>query len=214
MNKHDLAEFTDLLTTVSALYRTPLSRKSLGLYWDVLERLEWAEVKTGLQRHLIDPDTGQYFPKPADVTRHLKGTTEGQALKAWSKVDAAIQDVGSYMSIVFDDPIIHVVIDDMGGWVRLCHTLLKDLPFRANEFKKYYAGYVNRPLPHYPKQLRGLVARENDVHGHTQPPLLMGDPQRALTVFENGCEKLPPVHALNLSLASPFFSSLEKRVHE
>lgn len=214
MNKNDLAAFTDLLTNLTALYRTPLSSKSLGLYWDTLKSFEWAEVKIAFQKHLIDPDTGQYFPKPADVTRHLKGTSEEQALKAWSKVDAAIHDVGSYMSIVFDDPIIHVVVDDMGGWVRLCHTLLKDLPFRAHEFKKYYAAYVNHPLPHYPKQLRGLVARENDTQGHeTQPPLLIGDQQRALAVFQNGCEKLPHVHALSLSLASHFVS-LEKCGHE
>src|SRR5262249_10206529 len=140
------------------MYRTPLSRKSLELYWNTLQPFEWTDVKAAFQMHLTDPDTGQYFPKPADVVRHVHGNSETQALKAWSKVDEASHAVGCYASVVFDDPIIHVVIEDMGGWIRLCQTLLKDLPFRANEFKKYYAGYVNHPPSHYPKQLLGLEA--------------------------------------------------------
>lgn len=190
MNMNDLAEFTDLLTTISAFYRVPLSRKSLELYWNTLQLFEWPEVKAAFQSHLIDPDAGQYFPKPADVVRHIDGNSDTQALKAWSKVDEAIRSVGCYASVVFDDPIIHVVIDDMGGWIRLCQTLLKDLPFRANEFKKHYAGYVNHPPHHYPKQLFGLEAQQNGMHGYTtKPPLLIGDPKQAFAVLQNGCDK-------------------------
>ena len=190
MNQNDLAAFTDLLTMVSALYRTPLSRKSLELYWDILRRFEWQEVKMAFQIHLTDPDSGQYFPKPADVVRHLRGNSETQALRAWSKIEEAIRSVGCYASVVFDDSIIHVVIDDMGGWIRLCQTLLKDLPFRANEFKKHYAGYINHPPRNYPKQLLGLEAQQNGMHGYTtKPPLLIGDPQQAFAVLQNGCDK-------------------------
>ncbi len=213
MNTNDLAKFTELLTTVSALYRTPLSGKSMELYWNALQGFDWTDVKTAFQRHLIDPDTGQYFPKPADVARHLQGGSETQALKAWSKVDEAIHCVGCYASVVFDDPIIHVVIDDMGGWIRLCQTLLKDLPFRANEFKKHYVAYVNHPVPHYPKQLIGLEEQQNRMRSYaTQPPLLIGDQKQALAVLEHGCEKFLNVHALDMSLAMRF--SLGNRCNE
>ena len=186
MNQNDLAAFTDLLTMVSALYRTPLSRKSLELYWDILRCFEWQEVKTAFQTHLTDPDSGQYFPKPADVVRHLRGNSETQALRAWGKVEEAIRNIGCYASVVFDDPIIHVVIEEMGGWIRLCHTFLKDLPFRAHEFKKHYVGYVNHLPSSYPKQLIGLEAHQNGVHGYVaQPPFLIGDQKACL----NGLEK-------------------------
>lgn len=110
-----------------------------------------------------------------------------------------------YASVVFDDPIIHVVIEEMGGWIRLCHTLLKDLPFRAHEFKKHYVGYVNHLPSCYPKQLIGLEAHQNKVSGYVaQLPLLIGDQKRALTVWKNGSENLEPISVLNLERVTPF----------
>jgi len=204
MNQANLAEFTELLATVSALYRVPLSDKSLELYWSTLKSFEWKAVKVAFQKHLMDPDKGQYFPKPADVVRYIDGNSETQALRAWSKVEEAIRSVGGYASVVFDDPIIHVVIEEMGGWIRLCQTLVKDLPFRANEFKKYYAAYVNHPLPHYPKQLLGLEAQQNGMHSYVvQPPLLIGDPKRALVVLQNGSEKSLSVSDLSVLSITP-----------
>ena len=204
MNRYDLAEFTELLTTVSALYRIALSAKSFELYWNVLQSFEWKDIKVAFQKHLTDPDNGRYFPKPADVVRYIDGNSETQALRAWSKVEEAIRSVGCYASVVFDDPIIHVVVDEMGGWIRLCQTLLKDLPFRANEFKKHYVAYVNHPVPHYPRQLLGLEAQQNGMHGYAkQSSLLVGDQKQAFLVFQNGCEKSLNVSDLTVSLVAP-----------
>jgi hypothetical protein len=37
--------------------------------------------------------------------------------------------VGAYQSVVFDDPLIHLVLEDLGGWIKICSTLIKDLIF-------------------------------------------------------------------------------------
>ena len=42
-----------------------------------------------------------------------------QAQQAWSKVLNAVRRMGGDATVIFDD-LIHSVIDDMGGWVRLC----------------------------------------------------------------------------------------------
>lgn len=209
MNQDNLAEFTEWLARMSALYRVPLSEDAFELYWDTLKPFEWKAVKIAFRKHLLDPDKGQYFPKPADVVRYIEGNAETQALRAWSKVEDAIRRVGGYASVVFDDPIIHVVIDHMGGWIRLCQTLLNDLPFRAVEFKKHYVGYVNHSLPRHPNQLLGLEAQRNGMDGYTaKPPLLIGDPKRAFAVLQNGGEK--SLHVSELIVPS----LLEKQGHE
>lgn len=203
MNARDLPEFTLLLTGFCVLYGKPVSEMLIELYWGALESFEFDAVKKAFQAHLSNPDTGQFMPKPADVMRYVNGSSQTRALQAWSKVAEAIRRVGSYASVVFDDPLIHVAIEEMGGWISLCQTLLKDLPFRANEFEKRYAAYVLHPPLHYPKQLIGLEEKENRMNGYAiKPPLLIGNTERALTILQNGCEKPLNVQALNLSLAA------------
>jgi hypothetical protein len=211
MIMNDLAEFTDLLTTLSVVYRTPLSSKSIELYWRVLQKFEFAEVKAAFQAHLTDPDAGQFMPKPADLIRCLKGDRKTQALQAWSTVAEGIRSMGGYASVVFDDPMIHAVIEDMGGWISLCQTLLKDFPFRANEFETRYAAYVLHPPLRYPKQLTGLEEMQNQISGHPiKPPLLMGDPQRALAVLQQGSNKSLHVHTLPAAVSLTQHDSLSE----
>jgi len=69
------------------------------------------------RRHLMNPDTGQFLPKPADIVRMLGGRTLDRALMAWAKVDKAVRQIGTYESVVFDDALIHRVLHEMGGWV-------------------------------------------------------------------------------------------------
>jgi len=184
MNPHDLTEFTQLLTELCVLYKIPVSERLIELYWDVLACFSFTEVKAAFQAHLCNPDTGQFMPKPADVMRYLRGGSQAQALQAWSKVATAIRTVGAYTSVVFDDSIIHVVIIEMGGWISLCQTLLKDLPFRAHEFEKRYAAYVLHPPTDYPHQLMGLEEHHNCLHHYLiKPPVFIGNPEQALKVF-------------------------------
>lgn len=64
MHEANLDEFTDLLTTLCLLYKTPVNEKLIELYWDALERFEWRAVKTAFQAHLVDPDAGQFIMTP------------------------------------------------------------------------------------------------------------------------------------------------------
>lgn len=204
MQSIDGQAFQQLLTNIGMLYGETVHEKVLETWWGALEHLEFAEVKVALKVHVRNPDTGQYMPKPADVMRCLRGDSKTQALQAWSKVEDAICSQGAYASLVFDDALIHAVIEEMGGWVRLCHTLLKDLPFRAHDFEKRYAAYVLHPPPRYPKQLIGLEAQQNNLYGYAakNPPLLVGNSERALQVFQSGGDKPVRVRSLNALLES------------
>lgn len=116
---------------------------------------------------------------------NLKENDAGQALRAWSKVMEAVRRVGVYRTVIFDDPIIHRVIWEMGGWQTICAMQMKDQSFKAREFEKRYTYYLSYPPNAYPRQLVGANIGKNFS---TTLPVLVGDEQRALQVLKNGQE--------------------------
>lgn len=187
MDRSDRAEFAKALTVVSELYGRALSQRLIALYWQVLKQFDWIDVRKAFQAHVTHPDVGQFFPKPADIVRLIEGGGETRALVAWTKVEKAIEQVGIYQSVVFDDPLIHRVLEDMGGWVEVCSLTLERLPFSAREFQKRYMGYVLKKPERYPKYLWGLFERDNTKNGYVPaPPILIGDAGKAKAVLEKG----------------------------
>ncbi len=183
----DIPKFTAMIAGIGELYGKAISEALTDIYWQSLKRFELCDVRQAFQSHINNPDCGQFFPKPADVVRFIEGCGETKALQAWAKVEKAISRIGSYQSIAFDDPLIHAVLDDMGGWVKLCSVTVTEMPFRANEFQKRYMGFVNKPPQRHPKYLRGITERDNGKDGYPiKPPLLIGDPQKAEQVMLSG----------------------------
>lgn len=188
----DRRGFAVLMEAIYGFYRQDLSDTTLAIWWASMRQFDLDAVREALNRHVMNPDTGQWLPKPADVVKMLGGTTLDAALMAWTKVDAAIRGVGSYMSVVFDDALIHVVIEEMGGWVILCQTKEKDYPFRANEFQNRYRAYRSRgELPTYPSRLIGLTEGTNGdrfkhVQGDTEYLRFIGEPAAAQLVLKGG----------------------------
>src|SRR5437870_914018 len=120
MQSRDLGKFTILMAGIGELYGKNISSHLIDIYWQVLKQYELVDVQNAFQSHVQNPDCGQFFPKPADIVRFIEGSGETKALLAWAKVERAIRQLGSYQSVVFDDSLIHIVIEDMGGWVKLC----------------------------------------------------------------------------------------------
>lgn len=188
MNERDLNAFTDLLMSVGELYNRKLSPSLVSIYWEALKHLDFNAVADALNRHAMNPDTGQFMPKPADVIRMMQGTTVDSAMQAWSKVDKAVRQVGPYQTVVFDDPAIHRVIDDMGGWVQLGAKTDDEWPFVQREFEVRYKGYAIRGGGfEFPRSLTGIADTYNLPRGYAaQEPLLIGQPERAQQVLLKG----------------------------
>lgn len=191
MEMRDMPEFIQMLTGLGVIYSKPINEPLIDLYWRAMNRYDLPAVKEALQAHIDNPDTGQFMPKPADVVRYLEGSSRTRAMQAWSKVMDAIKHVGAYQSIVFDDPLIHAVIQNMGGWTNLCKVKNDELPFRANEFEKRYVGYVQHAPISYPKQLTGITEHCNQIQGFpSPPPVLIGNQQQALLVYRDGSHNM------------------------
>ncbi len=196
MQSEEMPEFVELLMGLSFSYSQHLNEFAIERYWQTLERFEFAEVKKALYACTTqNPDKGHFMPQATEVLRYIEGSTETQALKAWSHVLKIIKCVGSYDSLVFDDAILHRVIEDLGGWICLCETTLDELKFKGHEFKKLYAAYVLHPPAEYPKKLSGRLAWQNCLQGYEEPPpVLIGDKKKAHQVYQLGTDANALIH--------------------
>jgi len=157
----------------------------MSVWWQACEPFDFEQVSKALSAHAVDPERGQFAPKPADVVKALAGTKTDRARLAWSKALDAMGRVGAWKSVAFDDPIIHAVIEDLGGWVKLCRTELDS--YTEHRFCESYRAYVNRPDLVYPSKLIGEFEAVNRHEGRqVAPPILIGNAQKAAEVLRLG----------------------------
>lgn len=188
MKTTEYEQFERLLRGIYTFYRVELTSIHLEIWWRAMQKFDLRALQEAFSLHMLNPDNGQWLPKPADVVRLVAGGTADRALLAWSKFETAVQYVGQWDSVVFDDPIIHQVVDDMGGWRLLCGKPEKEWPFVKNDFVTRYRGYAVRPLVTYPSKLVGQIEAENMQHypSSVPEPKFVGDEARARMVLANG----------------------------
>lgn len=189
MQPLDRAPFAQLITDVLAYYRQDASRFVLDLWWNACQGFDLEQVRAALQRHCTDPERGQFAPKVADLARILQGTTTDRAALAWGKCLEAIGSVGAYTDVVFDDPAIHAVVEDLGGWPKLCRTEMKELGYVQHRFCESHRAYIGRGKFDYPRRLMGDRSPDSEYLRSGLPlpkPALIGDAPRAKQAYLQG----------------------------
>jgi len=188
MTPQDASRFSTLVADVHAFYRQDYSVFAGKVWWQAMTPFSFEAVAEAFNRHCVNPDAGQFMPKPADIVRMLQGSTQDSALIAWAKVDRAVRSVGTYWSVRFDDPLIHRVLTEMGGWMHLGGKGEDEWPFVRNEFVNRYRGYRTRnETPDYPPHLIGMAEAQNAKNGLAiEQPVLIGDPAQAERVGLGG----------------------------
>jgi len=177
MSPTDKVKFGELMQGIGEYYGKQVTPMLIQIYWNGLHGYTFEDVTSAINAHVRNPDSGQFMPKIADVERHLHGNTGTRAMAAWVKVSQAIQEVGTYMTVKFDDQLIHAVINDMGGWPAIGQITNDDLPFRIREFEKRYQAYLQIPPARTPEPvLLGVFERTNRVLGFndSKEPVLIG----------------------------------------
>lgn len=206
MTEQDRAEFFMLVGDVYAFWKQDFSAAVGRVWWNAMKHYDLAAIEDGFGRWSVNPDGGAFCPRPSEILKMMNGSTADAAFVAWSLVDKAVRMVGPYQSVVFDDPLTHCVIHEMGGWILLTQKDDEAWPFVRNEFVTRYRGYRARSeVPTYPATLVGLAQAQNSQLGHTAPPpLLLGDPNKAAMVMHCGAEKvLLNVTSVAALLAAP-----------
>lgn len=200
MRTDEMKRFQKLLADVLAFYRQDVSDFALSVWWQSCAGFEFEQVSKALTAHAMDPDRGQFAPKPADLVRALRGTVADRSLVAWGKLLSAIQHVGAYRSVCCDDSAIHAAVVDMGGWQQVCRSEVDDLPFVQKRFCEAHRAYSQRKDMPYPPLLVGVSDDTNRNSGYpVDPPVLIGEPDTARSVMRLG--KSGPKTAITFSSA-------------
>lgn len=173
MQTNEHKQFRELVSGVYAFWRVDVSDFALTIWWNALKPYDFKTISDAFNIYVTNPDSGQYIPKPADIVRILQGSSQDSAYFAWAKTEKAMRSVGAYSSVRFDDPIIHAVIERLGGWVKICQSNDKELSFLANDFRKAYTGLksikANTKVPEY---FVGVSEMENGQRGFDREPVI------------------------------------------
>jgi hypothetical protein len=189
MNVEQMGDFRALLTDVLAYYGKDCSSFTLTVWWGACQNFEYEQVSKALQRHATDPERGQFAPKVADIVRVLQGTSTDRAAIAWGKVHSAMSSVGAYSDVVFDDPAIHAVIEDLGGWPKICRMEIAELSYLQHRFQEAHRAYTERGQFEYMRRLPGDRSPDHEYTSRGIPlprPALVGVKEKAIAVLQNG----------------------------
>lgn len=190
MKETEKQAFSKLLGDVMAFYRQDVSKFAMDVWWQACTDVDLETIGKALTQHAMDPERGQFAPKPADIVRLLQGTQQDRSLIAWGKVIDAIQRVGAYESVCFDDGVIHATLEDLGGWVKVCRGEMDELSYLQKRFTDSYKAYARRPGMTYPARLIGEHELSNKTHGFKyEQTALIGDPATAKNVLQNGANQ-------------------------
>lgn len=175
-----------VLQGVHDFYGKDMSDFAGSVWMEACKTFSAEQVSKALSAHLMDPEKGQFMPKPADVVRQLQGTQTDRALMAWGKAFDAMQRVGAYADVCFDDGLIHAVIEDLGGWVKLCRMDYEELPHTQRRFCDSYRAYSRRGNVDFPSRLIGETSVTNQRIERKSVPVLIGNAEAARQVLLSG----------------------------
>lgn len=175
MSQDEKLMFAQIIKIAAELYGKKLSEDLFIIYWELLKPYPLDVIKHALRLHAQNKEIGQFMPKPADLIRVITDNKSTRAKKAWAMVHVAIGAIGAYDSVQFSDPLIHVIIKEMGGWVSLCRQPEAFLMNYAKEFQQRYVYYVDEKIEHYPTHLMGTFERLNQgFNAHNAVPKFIG----------------------------------------
>lgn len=191
MRVEDLPEFKECLELVMSFYGKDVTPAVISVWRAICQPFTLEQIKKAFNAHLANPDNGQFAPKPADIVRLLEGTKTDRSMVAWGKAHGAIAPVGAYRDVIFDDPIIHAVIEDMGGWVKFARTENDQLGYVQTQFCKSYQAYAARDDVIYPPFLPGAGSSSDEwmkVGLKAPKPTMVGDPEKCQKVYRLGSQ--------------------------
>lgn len=105
------------------------------------------------------------LPMPADIRKYCLETREEdldiRVATARNKIKKAMNSIGTYVTVAFDDPIIHLVIRDFGGWIKLGMTDMEEFENLLKwDFPKLYKAYATRKNADIPLLLEGKADKK------------------------------------------------------
>ena len=158
MTDLDKQEFKMLMVGIGEVYSKEITKPLMKIYFSSLADYSIGQIQEGFNKHVMDSKHGTFFPKPADIVRHLKAeepSTEQKAELAWAQVMRTIRTDGSYGSLKLDDKQALAAVKAFTSWKDLCMMPESKMTWAKKEFISMYTTYENTPLEMLPSSLPG-----------------------------------------------------------
>lgn len=174
-------QFVKFLTGLADLYKIKLNETIIRVYINIFQQYSFEDVIRAFEVYLSLPERkSAFFPKPGDIIQILDGDLETQALEAFETVRIALEKVGTYQSVKFDDPLITLAIHQLGDWVKLGRMETEEFEDWGYSFRKLYKKLLvaykgkERELQKQNLYLPGVIEIENrKVGGEIPEPVLI-----------------------------------------
>ena len=124
------------------LHRQQVSVALTRIYYRVLEQFPAAQVVEAIEKSI---SMLKWFPKPVEILEVLNGDPEEKAIKAWTILQFAVGTIGTYRSVLFEDPKMCAVIKFFGGWEEIGSWSIRYMGKRRDEFIAAYKAMKNPP---------------------------------------------------------------------
>ncbi len=159
-------KFLFCLAALGEAFGQEVSDMKIKVYAKALEDMPLADIERACME-LIRSRTTATFPKVAEIREAATGKVEDKAQIAANKLEKALDLYNGFRSVVFDDPVMHMAIEEMGGWIAINKLVDNgEWKFRRGEFAKTYAACLRNPVI-YPPVLVGESQQANEERGFT-----------------------------------------------
>lgn len=173
MNNSDKIEFAELMTGNGEIYNKSVSKSLMQIYFDAFADYSIEDIKKGFSKHSLDPKHGSFFPKPADIVRHLQLgqlSTSEKAELAWAQIQHCLRINGTYGGLKIDDKQGIAALKSFTTWQEFCAMDVSKQTWAKKEFISMYSTYENTPVELLPSSLPGLT----ELHNHKQEQKQIG----------------------------------------
>lgn len=138
--------------------------EQLEIYRKLLDDISDDNFITGIN-NMLRERVFSNLPMPAEIRQYCLGLKEDELQVkinlARTHIQKALSEVGTYNDVVFDDPVIHLCINAIGGWISLGTKPLKEFEdWLKWELPKLYKGFSGRKNHNIPLVLEGKAGKD------------------------------------------------------
>lgn len=159
--------FNNNMQGLSMLFNYKIDKVLMTIYYRALQELTDEQFTYAVNKLV---QSSKFMPKPAEILEVARGNNEAKIESAWQMLVKAINVIGMYEDVQFEDEYLAGAVHLLGGWLALCEMTEEDFKYAHVTFRKVY-GQARRMEP-----FRGIVSIENEQkgYGHRELAIVSG----------------------------------------
>lgn len=179
--KHDFLK--ELLFVMSENFSDTVSSIAVRMYISILSEYSIDEIKQAAVK-IITTRKYNKMPPIGEFLEYIHGSTDDNAEVEAAKVLWAVQRVGPYRSVAFDNPVTQAVISSYGGWPAFVDEVDKESKKKWIRFDvaKIYKAFCGKGVKRY-GYLPGLFEMQGE--DRKKEIVFVGDPDVAKKIMQS-----------------------------